>query len=117
MKLILLGIDFPHAKGEFCRKITPPFYTLCRFATPFLYWKDGKLVRGEKGAYLINRPGQVVYHGPCQDAERGFVNDWMYISGEEMEQLLRQVYGDITLQHCRNRRGEGRIVILSEENL
>ena len=89
MKLILLGIDFPHARGEFCRKITPPFYTLCRFATPFLYWKDGRLVRGEKGDFLINRPGQVVYHGPCPEAERGFVNDWMYISGEEMEQLLK----------------------------
>ena len=36
---------------------------------------------------------------------------------DQMEQLLRQVYGDITLQHCRNRRGEGRIVILSEDNL
>ena len=36
---------------------------------------------------------------------------------DQMEQMLRQVYGDITLQHCRNRRGEGRIVILSEDNL
>ena len=88
MKLILLGVDFPHAKGEFCRKIIPPFYTLCRFSTPFLYWKDGKLVRGEKGDFLLNKPGQVVYHGPCQDAEQGFVNDWMYISGEDFTTLL-----------------------------
>ena len=33
---------------------------------------------------------------------------------EEMEQLLRQVYGSISLQRCRNRQGEAQIVILRE---
>jgi iron complex transport system ATP-binding protein len=34
---------------------------------------------------------------------------------DEMEQMLRQVYGGISLQRCHNRKGESQIVMLSEE--
>ena len=34
---------------------------------------------------------------------------------EKMEQMLRQVYGGISLQRCQNRKGESQIVILSED--
>lgn len=91
MKLNMLGIDFSHAKGEFCLKRTDaPFYMVCRFATPFLYWKDGTLASGEKGAFLINPPQSVIYHGPRAEAESGFVNDWMYIEGTDFGTLLQK---------------------------
>ena len=34
---------------------------------------------------------------------------------DDMERMLRMVYGDISLQRCRNRRGESQIVILRED--
>ena len=34
---------------------------------------------------------------------------------EKTEQMLRQVYGNISLQRCQNRKGESQIVILSED--
>ena len=34
---------------------------------------------------------------------------------EKMEQMLRRVYGGISLQRCHNRKGESQIVILSED--
>lgn len=36
---------------------------------------------------------------------------------DKMEQMLRMVYGPISLQRCYNRRGEGQIVMLREESL
>ena len=36
---------------------------------------------------------------------------------DKMEQMLRQVYGNISLQLCQNRKGESQIVILSEDSV
>ena len=90
MNLIMLGIDFPHAKGEFCYKTVLPHYTICRFSTPFVYWHNGQLMEGAKGDFLINSPGQVVYHGPCDGAEKGFVNDWLHVGGSDFAARLAE---------------------------
>ncbi len=84
------GYDFSHQKGEFCLKRIWDFYSVCCFSTPFLYLKDGELIKGEAGDILINTPGTVVYHGPREDAEEGFVNDWLQITGEDFEELLNK---------------------------
>ena len=36
---------------------------------------------------------------------------------DKMEQMLRQVYGPISLQQCQNRKGEAQIVMLREDDL
>lgn len=89
MELTAFGIDFNHAKGEFAKKIIPPHYTVCLFLTPFLYEKDGRLCEGNTGDILINTPGHIVYHGPRKDMKEGFRNDWFYISGSELGDLLK----------------------------
>ncbi|MBQ6884778.1 MAG: helix-turn-helix transcriptional regulator [Clostridia bacterium] len=90
MELKILGVDFPHKKGEFCHKTIYPFYTVCCFATPFLYLRDGVLCEGEVGDILINTPDHIVYHGPQENATTGFVNDWMHIEGEDFVKLLEK---------------------------
>lgn len=90
MKLEILGIDFPHKKGEFCNKAIFPYYTICCFLTPFLYLKDGALEEGEAGDILINTPNSIVYHGPIENSNNGFVNDWMHIGGDDLTALLNR---------------------------
>ena len=90
MELKILGVDFPHKKGEFCHKTKYPFYTICCFSTPFLYLYNGVLCEGEVGDILINTPDQIVYHGPREDSNEGFVNDWMHISGDDFAKLLEK---------------------------
>lgn len=88
MKLGPYGISFPHPKGAFCVRMTPQHYTVSEFLTPFLYEKDGVLLEGNAGDMLIMEPGKAVYHGPRRDAPGGFINDWIYVQGEDFAQLL-----------------------------
>ena len=39
---------------------------------------------------LIIPPGQPVYHGPVPGAETGFINDWVYLDGGELDALLEK---------------------------
>lgn len=88
MELKILGVDFPHKKGEFCHKTKYPLYTVCCFSTPFLYLHNQALCEGEAGDILINTPDHIVYHGPREDSKEGFVNDWMHIGGDDFTELL-----------------------------
>ena len=90
MELKFLGTDFPHKKGEFCHKTKYSYYTVCCFATPFEYLKDGVMCRGNKGDILINTPGSIVYHGPEPNSEYGFINDWFHIDGDDFTNLLKK---------------------------
>lgn len=88
MKLKNIGVDFPHKKGEFSQKMKNSYYTLCCFSTPFLYMSDGQMLEGEAGDILINTPEYVVYHGPRENSEEGFVNDWIQLDGDDFTKLL-----------------------------
>ena len=90
MKLEMMGMDYSHKRGEFCKKMVFKHYTVCYFATPFVYLYEDRLCDGEKGQILINTPNSTVYHGPKAKSESGFVNDWFYISGEDFEMLLKK---------------------------
>lgn len=90
MDIKTLGYNFPHQKGEFCLKRICDFYSVCCFSTPFLYLKDDELIKGNAGDILINPPGVYVYHGPRDDAEEGFINDWFQIVGDDFDELLKK---------------------------
>lgn len=90
VKLIRIGVDFPHKKGEFCQKAKFSQYTICCFLTPYLYQCDGKLLEGQTGDFIINTPHQIVYHGPQPKSNVGFVNDWMYVEGDDVAFLLEK---------------------------
>ena len=89
MEVLYCGYDFPHEKGEFCLRNVFSFYFISCFSTPFLYEVDGILYKGNAGDILITPPGHTVYHGP-QDRDEAFVNDWLYVIGEDMDDLLRK---------------------------
>lgn len=90
MELIMLGVDYPHRRGEFCQKIKHSFYTVSCFCTPFRYYRGGELLDGDMWDIVINPPGSVVYHGPRKEAAEGFRNDWFYIAGEDLGALFEK---------------------------
>lgn len=87
MQVLYCGYDYPHEKGEFCTRNKFPFYVISCFSTPFLYETEGELRQGNPGDMVIIPPGSSVYHGPRSTAE-SFVNDWIYVKGEDFAQLL-----------------------------
>ena len=91
MDFIVYGIDFKHTKGEFCTRQILPFYFVSYFRTDYVIEIDGKLVDGVAGDMYISRPGDLVYHGPREDSQNGFTNDWLYISGDDFGELLEKI--------------------------
>lgn len=90
MNFLIYGTDFSHKKGEFCKRTTFPHYFISCFLTDYIVETEGKLVRGAAGDYIIIEPGQIVYHGSIPDARDGFKNDWMYVGGEDLKELLNR---------------------------
>ncbi len=90
MELKNIGIDFPHKKGEFTQKMKNSYYTLCCFSTPFLYMCDGQMLEGEAGDILLNTPNTIVFHGPRENSNSGFVNDWLHIEGDDFSRLINK---------------------------
>lgn len=90
MEAVLFGIRTSHAPRQFCKRVISGDHFIGYFETPFLYERDGILAEGAAGDLLVIPPGMPVYHGPLPGAETGFVNDWIYLRGGELEGLLRR---------------------------
>ena len=90
MKILNIGIATAHSPGEFCTRNIFSHYTVSCFATAYRYEKNGEILSGGVGDIVINTPGAAVYHGDFADDGGGFVNDWMYIDGNEMSELLKK---------------------------
>lgn len=88
MEVINMGIATKHSPGEFCSRQIFDGYTLCCFATPYMYEKDGSMHYGKPGDVIINTPGEIVYHGDISSNGTGFVNDWIRLSGDELKDYL-----------------------------
>lgn len=90
MKVLNMGIATSHSSGEFCTRKIFSHYTVSCFATPYRYEKNGKILSGSVGDTVINIPGEAVYHGDFADNGSGFVNDWMYIGGDEIDGIIKK---------------------------
>lgn len=90
MEFIIYGINFEHKPNEFCDRANEPLWFISCFHTDFLYEKDGKLLKGNAGDILIHTPGYSIYHGPYEHSEKGFVNDWVFVSGNEISEILKK---------------------------
>ena len=85
-----MGTDFGHKRNEFSpRIIRQNIYSFCSFDTDYVYECDGLIKEGNNGEILINEPNKYLYHGPRKNAKTGYINDWMHISGNEIEKLLK----------------------------
>lgn len=87
MEIFCCGTNFPHNTGEFCERTIRDAYFIGSFSTPFLYESDGRLLAGNAGDILIMPPWTPIYHGPQEQTET-FINDWMYLSGNDFRDLL-----------------------------
>lgn len=92
MNIVIYGINYPHRQGEYCRRLTMPYYFLSYFRTDYVAELECGMVRGKAGDYMILSPGHVVYHGPTPEATQGFRNDWLYVSGKDFEKLLEKIH-------------------------
>lgn len=88
MKFAFYGARFKNKKGEFCFRSKCTQYFVSSFRTDYRIELDGRLVKGRAGDLVIFEPGQIIYHGPAENAAEGFENDWMYIDGEDFSDLL-----------------------------
>ena len=88
MEFVIWGTDFGHKRGEFCVRSISGQYLLSYFRTDYLYEKDGELLEGRAGDMLIMPPGVTVYHGPISNMTEGFVNDWIYVGGDDFSAML-----------------------------
>lgn len=89
MEFIVYGVEFQNKKGEFCERYETPFYFFSHFRTDYRVDIGGKLVAGKAGDMLINKPGDIIYHGAINDSE-GFCNDWLYADGGDLATLLEK---------------------------
>ncbi len=80
----------PHAVGEFCLRYRRPYYFVSRFLTDYRIEINSKLIAGRAGDFVIFEPNELIYHGPAENAEEGFVNDWLYIDGEDFGELTEK---------------------------
>lgn len=85
MEFVFGDCHTPHPVGNFCARILSEYYFVSYFETPYQYERDGILHTGNAGDVLIQPPGSVIYHG-WKDG--GFINTWIYLSGETLEDLL-----------------------------
>ena len=83
------GLALSHKIGEFSTRLCFDYYFLGYFHTDYLYEKDGALLRGQAGDFMIVPPGKTVYHGTAADAPQGFINDWLHVGGETLDALLQ----------------------------
>ena len=90
MKSLVYGIKFVNRKNEFCRRSLQPYYFISHFRTDYLIEIDSTLQRGKAGDVYIAAPNTVIYHGPTPEMTDGFINDWIYIDGEELGTLLKK---------------------------
>lgn len=81
-----------HNPGYFHEQSKNRDWLIMCFQTPFLYYKDGKMIEGKTGECIINSPGKYIKHGPTDFMEKGFQNDWMYIGHKDAEKLFNELH-------------------------
>lgn len=89
MEILYSENNFNHDPGEFSPRNKFPAYFISSFTTPFLYESGSKLLPGEPGDYIIMPPDTIVCQGPTSNSTV-YVNDWMCVSGEDFEELLKK---------------------------
>jgi len=66
-------------------------WLLMCFNTDFVYFSDGVMKEGKKYQCLLHSPQTTHIHGPSPDMESGFENDWIYIYGNGIKELVNEL--------------------------
>ena len=65
----------------------PNAWLVMCFATPFWCHTLGETVHGQPGDCVIHPPGSPHGHGSLPGTDQGFCNDWIHLTGSEMEHI------------------------------
>lgn len=68
-----------------------PYWLLMRFRTPFFYEKNGIIIEGRTGDFLLHAPNTPLVHGPAAAFDGGFCNDWIYFEGDEAADIVEEL--------------------------
>jgi len=90
MDAVFFDIATHHPPGQFCKRVISPSYFISYFETPVVYELDGELLPCPAGSMQIMEPYCPIYHGPAETETQGFVNDWCYLQGSELQALLNK---------------------------
>jgi len=87
------GINTTHKKGEaFSRPNGQNYWIIMCFSTPYLIMnEDRQIVRGEAGDYIIQPPFVPLFHINTDEADDGFINDWVVFSSDEVGELIYEL--------------------------
>lgn len=92
------GVNTRHSRGcGFDASDGISCWLFMYFHTPFFYEIDdcdGKILisgKGSAGDCLLHSPGSRIRHGPASFMSVGFMNDWLYFSGEDAETLVGEL--------------------------
>lgn len=93
--LDLYGIETPHPVDHIvnyhCGQANGAnAYVLLCFQTPALILTRNGLEHLKPGDVIIHSPEDIVYHRATEDMQEGFVNDWIHLSSDCMDSLLKE---------------------------
>ena len=92
LKIISCGTKYRHKKGfTFSKSTYPDYYLFLFFRTDFISWtKDGNRI-GEAYSYILHPPHSKVFHTNTPEAKTGFTNDWVYLKGSYVDELVKKM--------------------------
>ena len=86
------GVNTPHTNKFYFERSADAGdlsgYLLMFFKTPFVYKEEDAIKLGEANRYLLFPPESKAEHGSAND---GFVNDWIFFSGDEAAKLVEEL--------------------------
>ena len=92
--VLTCGTNYRHPKGFTFLDDDRAFkdcYIFSFFKTPFISMTRNGACKGNAYSYILHSPYSKVYHATPPDAKTGFTNDWMYLKGAYVDELIQRM--------------------------
>jgi len=92
VEIMSCGTKYRHKKDfTFTQSTYPDYYLFLFFHTKFIsHTRDGNRI-GEAYSYILHPPHSKIYHTNTTDAKTGFTNDWIYLKGSYVDELVKKM--------------------------
>ncbi len=92
LKIVSCGAKYKHNPGFIFHKSTyPDCYVFAFFHTDFISTTQSGLRTGKASSYILHTPNSDVYHANVSNSDVGFTNDWMYLKGDYVDSLVKNM--------------------------
>ena len=92
--VLTCGINYRHIKGFTFLDDDRAFkdcYIFAFFKTDFISMTKNGICNGNAYSYILHSPYSKVYHTNTPDSKTGFTNDWMYLRGTYVDELIKRM--------------------------